>query len=69
MTADLDSALKGTNKNLFDVCQELGIDMPDPKSLSCDQCCNCNRWFTKTLLKLDLDGNPICGFCWANYGP
>ena len=60
----LEQFLKGTRRNIREVCEELGIEIPE--KLPLEQCSHCNVWTGR--LKEDLDGNLICGFCFTNYG-
>jgi hypothetical protein len=64
MSGKLEDVLKGTRRNIREVCEELGIEIPE--TLGIEQCTHCNVWSGR--LKADLDGNPICGFCLVNYG-
>lgn len=57
-------ALNGTQKRLFEVCEDLGIDYEDileSGDLGITQCTHCNTWSTRTVQ--DLDDNPICNYC------
>lgn len=56
--------LKGTKRNLREVCEDLGIDyeeLVESGDIGIDQCSHCNTWSTR--LVDDLDGNPICRYC------
>ena len=64
MYVKLETALKGTRKNIREVCEQLGI--PIPEDFKLNACTHCGIWSGK--LKEDLDGYLICGFCLANYG-
>ena len=65
MYTKLKNQLNNTHKPLYQVCNELGIDMDtlDVEILTkhIDQCTHCGVWSTK--LVPDLDQNPICGYC------
>ena len=65
MYTKLKNQLNNTHKPLYQVCNELGIDMDtlDVETLTkhIDQCTHCGVWSTK--LVPDLDQNPICGYC------
>lgn len=64
LNAELEAELKGSRKSIRQVCEELGIDIPEHVNLV--QCSHCSVW-AKTLRE-DLDGNPICGVCLTFYG-
>lgn len=57
---NIDSLLKGTRDNLADVCQDLDIEMPDPKTLKVAQCINCGIWGSKYKEMYD---DETCHFC------
>ena len=65
MYQTLTKHLNKTHKPLYQVCNELGIDMDslDVQELSkhIDQCTHCGVW-SKQLVP-DLDDNPICPIC------
>lgn len=60
MTAEINSILKGTRDNLADVCEDLDIPLPDPKSLKVSQCVNCGIWGAKYSEMYD---DETCHFC------
>lgn len=57
-----------TRKSLKDVCDELGIDMPDIDELVVSQCTQCSVWHYNYKLIEDLDGNMICKYCEETIG-
>ena len=60
----LEKALKGTHKNLYDVCYELGIEVPDEDTIATlqyEQCSHCNIW--SSVMYIDDDGFSICPVC------
>jgi hypothetical protein len=59
----IERSLIKTRKTLYEVCRELGLDVPDRDELVVDQCTHCNTWNFKYKLSEDLDGNPICRYC------
>jgi hypothetical protein len=65
MYQQLKTHLNKTYKPLYEICNELGIDMDglDVQELTkhIDQCTHCGIWSTKLIP--DLDQNPICGTC------
>ena len=65
MYQTLTKHLNKTHKPLYQVCNELGIDIDslDVQELSkhIDQCTHCGVW-SKQLVP-DLDDNPICPIC------
>ena len=60
MTVELNKILKGTRDNLADICEELDIPLPDPKSLKVAQCINCGIWGSKYKEMYD---DETCHFC------
>lgn len=64
MTELLKAELINTRKSIRQVCEELGIDVPDDIEL--EQCSHCNLWAKR--LKRDLDDYPICDVCITFYG-
>lgn len=60
MLKELDKRLHGTRDNLADVCDELGIEMPDPKKLTNCQCIECGIWGNKHSEMFDSE---TCNFC------
>jgi hypothetical protein len=65
MYRELKTSLNKTYKPLYQVCNELGIDIEtlDIEELTkhIDQCTHCSVWSTKLIP--DLDDNPICNYC------
>lgn len=65
MYQQLVNNLHKTQKNLLQVCQELGLDISevnlDKLTKQIDQCTHCGIW-SKHLVP-DLDSNPICSYC------
>lgn len=59
----LANVLNNTRRSLFEVCEDLDIDIDevDPQLLGLDQCTHCGLWSGK--LVPDLDHNPICTYC------
>jgi hypothetical protein len=64
MFVELEKSLLGTRRNIREVCDELGIDIPE--DLTLNACTHCNVW-SKRLLP-DLDGYLVCKFCLDTYG-
>jgi hypothetical protein len=58
----LANRLKNTRDNLYNVCDELGQEVPEEGSLPVAQCVNCSIWLPKTQMRLE-DNLPICSFC------
>ena len=56
------SRLLKTRDSLYDVCEELGIDVPEEDSLKCLQCSQCSIWRAKGNFMFD-EGMPVCDFC------
>lgn len=54
--------LYGTRNNLLDVCEELGVEMPEEHELSVMQCAACSIW-TKTENIVVEEEIPVCTFC------
>lgn len=65
MYQTLTKHLNKTHKPLYQVCNELGIDMDslDVQELTkhIDQCTHCGVWSVKLIP--DLDDNLICNYC------
>lgn len=65
MYQQLKTNLNKTYKSLYEVCNELDIDINslDLEQLTkhIDQCTHCGIWSTKLIP--DLDENPICTTC------
>lgn len=60
MIVELNTCLHGTRDNLADVCEDLGVPLPDPKSLKVGQCILCGIWGTKYSEMYD---DETCHFC------
>lgn len=60
MIVELNKCLHGTRDNLAKVCEDLGIEMPDPKSLKVSQCIQCGIWGVKYSEMYD---DETCHFC------
>jgi hypothetical protein len=63
LSKKLVTELKGTQRNLSEVCEDLGIDYEELISgeLPISRCNHCGTWSLK--LVPDLDDNLICRFC------
>lgn len=66
MTVSQDSGLYKrllrTKDNLRDVCEELGIELPEERDLECWQCSNCLFWRDISHFNTEEE-IPICDFC------
>lgn len=60
MTVDINAALLGHRENFQECLHALGLKQEDVdlESLTVAQCCNCNLWVKKKLLKDELC--PVC---------
>ena len=58
MYGKLEEVLKGTRRNIREVCEELGIDVP--AYINLDSCSNCGVWGKNFTIVDDL---PVCPFC------
>lgn len=59
----IERALVKSRKSLKEVCDSLGIDLPDVEELVVSQCTQCSVWHYNYKLVEDLDGNMICKYC------
>jgi CRISPR/Cas system-associated protein endoribonuclease Cas2 len=66
MSDRLFTRLLKTRDSLADVCDELGIEMPDEGSLPCLQCSDCRQWRARGYFVLEA-GAPVCSFCHDMY--
>jgi hypothetical protein len=62
MIVQLAERLLRTRDNLAEVCEELGIVMPEEGSIPAMQCAACSIWVGLHNVRMD-EGIPICGFC------
>ena len=64
----LEKELYRTRKTLFQVCQELGLDLDEALTPDIQECSNCSQWLLHRELKPDLDKYPVCKNCMIWYG-
>jgi hypothetical protein len=62
-------ALLGTRKTVAEIAEDFGIDPSSIDTTRLECCTSCNLWQKSEQVKIDLDGNPICRYCFAYYGP
>lgn len=62
MFSNLVNRLKNTRDNLLDVCDELGVQMPNEEQLPLYSCVNCYIWLPKRQFVME-DEMPVCHFC------
>lgn len=62
------NALYKTKRTLKEVCGEFGIPLSECGFDPLETCSNCDIWYKKKEMLLDLDSNLICRVCFKFFG-